>query len=115
MRGGKDTRLADVVETQKQHHNTLQPHTAPCMGWGTILESIDVVLYRLGVCTSGGKEEEENNNIRTIHSEKRDEVCHTYALRSGVLLEHYRVVNSLSTRTDLLTSQNQIVRVRVSL
>lgn len=79
--------LTDVLKTAEEFHDTLETEACTGMGGSTVLERIDVVLDGL----DGD------------------------ALGRGSLGEHDRVVHSLSSRGDLLSAHEEIVRVGVVL
>ena len=77
--------LTDVLKTAEEFHDALETEACTGMGGSTVLERIDVVLDGL----DGD------------------------ALGRGSLGEHDRVVHSLSSRGDLLSTHEEIVRVAV--
>ena len=74
---------SNVAELQHQHDNTLEANTSPTVRRGAPLETVQIVCHRVGV------------DLGLPH----------------LLLEEDSIVNALTTGKDLLTANENVVRV----
>jgi len=84
---GEQGRATDIANSQEEHHHSLQANTTASVRWGAECEGVEVGF-------DGGEFD---------------------FVGLGLGLQHLRVVHSLRSRANLLTANEHIVAVGVSL
>lgn len=84
---GEQAAHANVRQTQPELNNSLQAKASSCVGWTAVSETIDVIL-----------------GTRTVRVDRWIVFAHLFGEQLGVM-------NSLSTRADLLSAHEHVVGV----